>query len=200
MSLPDAKSDARLALKARRAAIPAEDRTALSSRMANVDCAAHLPPPPAIVSGFLPIRDEIDPRPLMAMLRGLGYRLCLPVMQGPGKPLLFRAYAPGAPLASAAWNIPEPLADAALVDPDVLLVPLLAFDAAGNRLGYGAGYYDRTIAGLKRHKRVTTIGLAFDQQRIDAVPHLAYDEPLDWVLTPSGLIDCRQVRGRPTGA
>ncbi len=180
------KADARLTMKARRAAIPATERGRLSATLVEIDLSA-LPPPPQMVSGFLPIRDEIDPRPLMAVLRRRGYGLCLPVMQGRTKPLLFRAYSPGDHLGSAEWDIQEPLAGAAEIDPDILLVPLLAFDAAGNRLGYGAGHYDRSIAGLKQHKPIVTVGLAFDQQHIDAVPHLEYDEPLDWVLTPSGL-------------
>ena len=77
-----------------------------------------------------------------------------------------------------------------MVEPDILLVPLLAFDAQGRRLGYGGGFYDRTLAGLRARKRIVAVGLAYDEQQIDEVPHLDYDQRLDWVLTPSGPMRC----------
>lgn len=147
-------------------------------------------PAPAVVSGFLAIGEEIDPAPLMARLLAEGYRLCLPVMEGKGNPLLFRAWTPGDPLSETMWGIREPLPEAPAVDPDIVLGPLLAFDATGYRLGYGGGFYDRTLARLRAMKPVSAIGLAYDEQRVDAVPHVDYDERLDWVLTPSGPIDC----------
>jgi len=146
--------------------------------------------PPAIVSGFLAIGNEIDPTPLLERLIGEGYRICLPVMEGKGKPLVFRAWAPGEALAETTWGIREPLPDAAVLEPDIVLGPLLAFDAAGYRLGYGGGFYDRTLARLRALKPVVSIGIAFDEQRVDAVPHLDYDERLDWILTPSGPLEC----------
>jgi 5-formyltetrahydrofolate cyclo-ligase len=90
----------------------------------------------------------------------------------------------------AVWDIAEPRADQPKLEPDVLLVPLLAFDRQGWRLGYGGGFYDRTLAELRGRKAVTAVGLGYDQQQVDAVPHLAYDQRLDWVLTPSGPIKC----------
>jgi 5-formyltetrahydrofolate cyclo-ligase len=146
--------------------------------------------PPAVVSGFLAIGEEIDPAPLMLRLEREGYTLALPVMEAKGKPLVFRAWAPGDPLAEVMWGIREPLAAAPVVEPDVVLGPLLAFDAAGYRLGYGGGFYDRTLARLRAMKPVVSIGLAYDEQRVDAVPHSSYDERLDWVLTPSGPVRC----------
>jgi 5-formyltetrahydrofolate cyclo-ligase len=89
------------------------------------------------------------------------------------------------------WGIPEPKADKPVLEPNVLLVPLLAFDARGGRLGYGGGFYDRTLAGLRAKKPIVAIGLAYDEQQVDAVPHLDYDQRLDWVLTPSGPIRCQ---------
>lgn len=145
---------------------------------------------PAVVSGFLAIGEEIDPAPLMARLQAEGYTLALPVMEAKGKPLVFRAWAPGDPLAEVMWGIREPLSSAPVVAPDIILGPLLAFDAAGYRLGYGGGFYDRTLARLKALKPVVSIGLAYDEQRVDAVPHSGYDERLDWVLTPSGALKC----------
>jgi 5-formyltetrahydrofolate cyclo-ligase len=144
----------------------------------------------AIVSGFTAIGEEIDPTPLMLRLRAEGYRLGLPVMQGKGRPLLFRAWNPGEPLAERLWGIREPQASAPEVDPDVVLTPLLAFDQTGCRLGYGAGYFDRTLAALRSRKPIIAIGLAYDEQEVDAVPHLDYDQRLDWVLTPSGPLKC----------
>jgi 5-formyltetrahydrofolate cyclo-ligase len=147
-------------------------------------------PAPAIVSGFLAIGEEIDPTPLMLRLAGEGYRLCLPVMEGKGRPLVFRAWSPGDPLAETTWGIREPLPAAETLEPDIVLGPLLAFDTAGYRLGYGGGFYDRTLARLRALKPIVSIGVAFDEQRVDAVPHVDYDERLDWVLTPSGPLKC----------
>jgi 5-formyltetrahydrofolate cyclo-ligase len=146
--------------------------------------------PGAIVSGFSAIRDEIDAGPLLDCLARDGYQLALPVMQGKGKPLLFRAWAPGDEMGSATWGIAEPLSSRAVLEPDVVLVPLLAFDAQGHRLGYGGGFYDRTLAGLRALKPIVAIGVAYDELKVDAVPHLDYDQRIDWVLTPSGPLRC----------
>jgi 5-formyltetrahydrofolate cyclo-ligase len=142
--------------------------------------------PDVVVSGFAAIRDEIDPAPLMTWLHAEGLRLALPVMQGRGKPLLMRAWTPGDAMEPAAWGIAEPMADKPEVDPDVVLVPLLAFDPRGYRLGYGGGFYDRTLGRLRKLKSIIAVGIAYDEQRVDAVPTESYDEKLDWVLTPSG--------------
>jgi 5-formyltetrahydrofolate cyclo-ligase len=142
--------------------------------------------PQAVVSGYMPMASEIDVVPLLSWLHAEGVNLCLPVMQGRGKPLLFRSWAPGDDLEPALWGIREPEASKPVVEPDVLLVPLLAFDRHGWRLGYGGGFYDRTIQRLRRLQRVVTVGIAYDAQEVDAVPHLDYDERLDWVLTPAG--------------
>jgi 5-formyltetrahydrofolate cyclo-ligase len=144
----------------------------------------------AVVSGFAAIRDEINPAPLMTWLQAEGFRLALPVMQGKGKPLLMRAWAPGDPMSAAAWGIAEPLDDKPALEPDIVLVPLLAFDQRGHRLGYGGGYYDRTLARLRKLKPVVAVGLAYDEQEVDAVPFESYDQRLDWVLTPSGPLRC----------
>lgn len=146
--------------------------------------------PGAIVSGFAAIRDEINPADLMAWLGAEGFRLALPVMTGKGKPLTMRAWTPGDAMEAAAWGIAEPMADKPEVDPDVVLVPLLAFDPRGFRLGYGGGFYDRTLARLRARKPVIAVGLAYDEQKVDAVPVESYDQRLDWVLTPSGPQRC----------
>lgn len=146
--------------------------------------------PGAIVSGFSAIKDEIDAGPLLVHLAGEGFRLALPVMQGKGKPLLFRSWAPGDEMGTATWGIAEPLPSRAVLEPDVVLVPLLAFDAHGYRLGYGGGFYDRTLAELRAKKPIVAVGIAYDELKVDAVPHLDYDQPIDWVLTPSGPLRC----------
>jgi 5-formyltetrahydrofolate cyclo-ligase len=183
-----AKSTLRVAAKAARAHLSPELRQSASQAIAThaVDFLPQPPPHGAIVGGFMPIGEEISPLPLMARLRAGGYRLALPVMMSKGQPLQFRAYTPGDSLIAAVWGIREPAPEQPVLQPDVLLAALLAFDDRGFRLGYGGGYYDRTINGLRRIKPLITIGLAFDEQRVDAVPHLDYDEPLDWILTPSG--------------
>jgi 5-formyltetrahydrofolate cyclo-ligase len=146
--------------------------------------------PGSVVSGFASMPDELRAWPLLRRLNQDGYRLCLPVMQGKGKPLIFRAWQPGDAMDQGVWGIVEPKADKLELEPDVLIVPLLAFDVAGRRLGYGGGFYDRTLRALRAKKPIIAVGLAYDEQKIDAVPHLDYDERLDWVLTPSGPIRC----------
>jgi 5-formyltetrahydrofolate cyclo-ligase len=145
----------------------------------------------ALVSGFSAIGDEIDPLPLMTKLGEQGFELCLPVMQGRGEALIFRRWAPGDATAETIWGIREPLANAPEVEPDVVLAALLLFDAQGYRLGYGGGHYDRTLRALSEKKAIVSVGLAYDEQKVDSVPHLDYDVPLDWILTPSGALDCR---------
>jgi 5-formyltetrahydrofolate cyclo-ligase len=149
-----------------------------------------LPQKPCVVSGFSSLPDEFRAWPLLRRLHGEGYALAMPVMQGKGLPLVFRAWAPGDAMDKAVWGIAEPKADKPVLEPDIVLVPLLAFDAPGWRLGYGGGYYDRTLRGLRARKSIVAIGLAYDESQVDAVPHLDYDERLDWVLRPSGPLRC----------
>jgi len=137
------------------------------------------------------MRSEINPLPLMRKLAEAGARLALPVIAGRGKPLIMRAYAIGDELARGQWGIREPKPEAGEVAPDILLVPLAAFDRAGQRIGYGAGYYDMTIHGLRAQKPVATIGLAFAAQEIGEVPAAPHDERLDFVLTEREAIDLR---------
>jgi 5-formyltetrahydrofolate cyclo-ligase len=148
--------------------------------------------PGAIVAGFMPMKSEINPLPLMRKLAGAGARLALPVVAGKGRPLIMRAWGFGEPLAAGVWGIREPPATAPAVAPDLLIVPLLAFDRAGQRIGYGAGYYDMTIAALRARKEVLAVGLAFAEQEIAAVPATASDAPLDLVLTEREVIDFRR--------
>ena len=143
-----------------------------------------------VISGFSSLPDEFRAWPLLRRLHGEGHALAMPVMQGKGLPLVFRAWAPGDAMDKAVWGIAEPRADKTVLEPDIVLVPLLAFDATGWRLGYGGGYYDRTLRGLRARKSIVAIGLAYNESQVDAVPHLDYDERLDWVLRPSGPLRC----------
>jgi 5-formyltetrahydrofolate cyclo-ligase len=142
------------------------------------------------VSAFAAMPDELNVWPLLRRLSAAEVPLALPVVVGKGKPLIFRAWTPGDAMDKGVWDIPQPKLDRPVVEPDILLVPLLAFDARGRRLGYGGGFYDRTLAGLRARKPIVAVGLAYNEQRIDAVPHLDYDQELDWVLTPSGPLRC----------
>jgi 5-formyltetrahydrofolate cyclo-ligase len=186
MTTDDLKKALRREAKAARSAAFARHGAAASKTIADHGIVFAGRPAPAIVSGFLAIGEEIDPTPLMLRLLGEGYRLCLPVMEGKGKPLVFRAWKPGDVLAETMWGIREPLPEAETLDPDIVLGPLLAFDTEGYRLGYGGGFYDRTFARLRALKPIVSIGIAYDEQKIDAVPHADYDERLDWILTPTG--------------
>jgi 5-formyltetrahydrofolate cyclo-ligase len=147
--------------------------------------------PGVVVSGFMPLAGEFNPLPLMQKLAGQGARLALPAIAGHGKPLIMRAWEFAAPLERGQWGIREPTPDAPEVEPDILLVPLLAFDRAGHRIGYGAGYYDLTIAQLRARKLVTAVGLAFAIQEVAAVPATPRDSRLDLVLTEREAIDLR---------
>jgi 5-formyltetrahydrofolate cyclo-ligase len=144
-----------------------------------------------IVSGFAPMKTEINPIPLMRKLSDAGAQLALPCIQGRGHPLIMRAWSFGAPMASGQWGIREPPADAPDVAPDILIVPLACFDRAGHRIGYGAGYYDMTIHALRARKKVIAIGIAFAAQEVPRVPATDRDERLDLVLTEREVIDFR---------
>jgi 5-formyltetrahydrofolate cyclo-ligase len=184
------KSDIRLRALAERDAMPAD----LRSRAAQAIADRPLPfpmPAGAIVAGFMPLRSEINPLPLMRRLVDAGGRLALPVVAGRGKPLIMRAFAFGDPLVAGVWGIRQPGQRAKQVDPDILIVPLLAFDRTGHRIGYGAGYYDRTITALRALKPVLAAGLGFAVQEIERVPRTERDAHLDLVLTERETIDCR---------
>ncbi|MFL9827654.1 5-formyltetrahydrofolate cyclo-ligase [Rhodoplanes sp. SY1] len=185
-----AKAALRRAALDRRDELAAEDRAAAAEAIA----ARPLPVPVGagtVVSAYMAIHSEIDPAPLMRRFVENGAGLALPVVQGRGKPLLFRAWAPGVPLTTAGFGLLEPGPEAPIVVPDVLLVPLAAFDRAGHRIGYGAGHYDMTLAALRAERPVVAIGLAYASQEIVRVPANERDARLDLVLTEAEIIDCR---------
>jgi len=135
------------------------------------------------VGGYWPIGDEIDSRPLLAALDRAG-RICgLPVVITQTASLIFRAWRPGYPLKSSTYGIPIPAVSTEELVPTLLLVPLLAFDRSGHRLGYGGGYYDRTIRSLREQGSLLGVGLAYAAQEVPSIPREAEDEVLDWVVT-----------------
>jgi 5-formyltetrahydrofolate cyclo-ligase len=189
-SIEDTKAALRREATARRDALPADSRQAAVEAIA----ARKFPlaiAPGTIVAGFMPMKTEINPLPLLRKLAEAGATLALPVVEGRGKPLVMRVWLWGEPLGSGVWGIREPQPQAPKVDPDILLVPLLAFDRAGYRLGYGGGYYDLTIAALRARKPITAVGVAFAAQEVPSVPTTPRDARLDVVLTEREVIDLR---------
>ena len=157
------------------------DGAALSARLS----AALAPFAGRVLAGYWPMRGEADPRPAMAAHAG---PLCLPVVQGRARPLIFRAWAPGDPLEPGPLGTDHPAESAAELRPDVLIVPLAGFDRSGHRLGYGGGYYDRTLEALRAQGPVTAIGLAFAVQELPDLPAGPFDQPLDLLVTEAETI------------
>jgi 5-formyltetrahydrofolate cyclo-ligase len=191
-ALPTERSKGEL----RAAALAARDKLTSRKRAAAAEAVAKRGLPVqvssgTIVSGYSPIRNEIDPVPLMRSLALRGARLALPAVLARGKSLAFRAWSPNDRLMLGPLGILEPSPAAAELVPDIVLVPLAAFDRLGHRIGYGAGHYDHTLAHLRKQKPITTIGLAFAAQEIEAVPALQHDVALDYVLTEMKLFDFR---------
>jgi 5-formyltetrahydrofolate cyclo-ligase len=139
-----------------------------------------------VIAGYWPIRDEADPRALASALAARGHPIALPVIAGPEAALAFRPWRDESDLAPNRHGIHEPPAHLETVAPHVLLVPLLAFDADGVRLGYGGGYYDRTLAELRNHGHIVAIGVAYAGQEVAKLPHDAHDQRLDAVVTERG--------------
>ncbi len=142
-----------------------------------------------VVSGYLPIGDEIDVTPLLERLHADGVACALPVVAGTDRPLVFRRWRPGIELEDGPLNTRHPGPESEELTPDILLVPMLAFDGGGYRIGWGGGYYDRTIAALRAAGPVVAIGVAYEGQRAEAVPHDDRDQPLDWIATEAGVIE-----------
>lgn len=198
---------------------PADDKRALraaakmaraAAKAATPDAAARLAarflatitlPKDAIVGGYWPIGDEIDVLPLLAALRAQGCAIALPVVVGPGMPLTFRVWRPGDAMAAGAHGIAAPLPSAEIIIPNLLIVPLLAFDREGWRLGYGAGYYDRTlealaITGAAAGQAVMAVGVAYAGQEVPAVPHDGGDVRLDALVTDAATYQFTETKTR----
>jgi len=190
MSAIPSKTDLRAAALARRDALDAECRNAAAQAVAARGLPVEIKPG-AVVAGYSPIRSEIDPVPLLQKLASHGAQLALPVISARVQPLIFRAWNPGDRLLRGPLGIMEPSPDAAELTPDIVLVPLAAFDRSGHRIGYGAGHYDRTLAQVRQSKKLIAIGLAFAVQEIADVAADAHDVRLDYVLTEKRTFDFR---------
>ena len=143
--------------------------------------------PGTIVAGYHPIRTEANVLLVLEMMADQGWQTALPVVVGPGEPLEFQTWVPGEALNPGAYDVRVP-AHGTPVVPDVVLVPLLAYDRAGHRLGYGGGFYDRTLAALRLAGKVTAIGVAYAGQQVDVLLAEGHDAPLDGVLTEQGTL------------
>ena len=168
-----------------RDAIPVESRIEKSLEICAHGAALAFTPG-TIISGFLPIRSEADIRPLLDQLGKRGARLCLPIVQD-RETILFRELKQGAELVDTGFGTRGPGPDAAILDPELLLMPLSVFDAQGNRIGYGAGHYDRAIDRLrKKGMNPRLIGIAFDCQEVASVPAEPHDVGLSGIITEGG--------------
>ena len=184
------KKELRAAALAARDALPVAERR----RAAQSIAMRRFPVPMGegtVVAGYSPIRSECDPVPLMRSLAANGALLALPIVHAKDRELGFAEWRQGEPLAVGPHGILQPRTEAFPLDPDIVLVPLAAFDRRCRRIGYGAGYYDRTLAHLRKQRPVIAVGIAFAAQEVEAVPTDGHDERLDLVLTEREAIDFR---------
>jgi 5-formyltetrahydrofolate cyclo-ligase len=183
----DPKTDPKATLRrealARRGAVAPGSRVVFSRRLANEGLRLARLWRPRAVSAFHAVRNEPDTLQLLSALAAEGFATALPVVVGRETPLTFRLWRPGDPTRLGAMSIAEPLEEAPAVDPDLLFVPLACFDRRGHRIGYGAGYYDRTLAGLRAIKPIHAVGVAYGVCEVAAVPYEAHDQSLDAIVT-----------------
>jgi 5-formyltetrahydrofolate cyclo-ligase len=189
--IPSAKAALRVTALATRDGLPAAERQQAAETIAGRAFPVAIAPG-VIVAGFMPLKSEINPLPLLRKLADAGAQLALPAIAGRGKPLIMRAWKFADPFKAGQWGIREPLREAPVVKPDILIVPLAAFDRQGHRIGYGAGYYDMTINALRAVKPVIAIGIAFAAQEIREVPATERDARLDFMLTEREVINFRR--------
>jgi 5-formyltetrahydrofolate cyclo-ligase len=139
--------------------------------------------PGQVIAGYRPMRDEADLMPLLRELARRGAILALPVVAAKAQPLLFRRWTPDQPLEAGPFGTSHPPVGAEILIPDLLLVPLLAFDETGTRLGYGGGYYDRSLAALRRSRTIVAVGIGYEAQCLASLPCQSHDQRLDWMVT-----------------
>ncbi len=186
---PNNKADLRKHFIGLRDSITSADRQAAAKKAASIFLQNIVVKRDDIVSGYYPFNSEISPLPLMEQLDMSGITTCLPVITNRNEPLIFKAWQCGNALwASGHFNLKEPAASAPKVTPTIIILPLLAFDKSGNRLGYGGGFYDRTMDFFKRqgHKPIA-VGLAYSAQLAQSLPNESHDHILDFVVTESGI-------------
>lgn len=186
MDIAAAKRHLRVEAMERRRAAHETIGADAGARLAQNVLASGLIGPEDIVSGFWSMGDEIDLIPLLTALTERGNICVLPVMEQKNAPLIFREWRPGLELRRVSFGVMEPPPSSPEHVPTVMLAPLLAFDAEGYRVGYGGGYYDRSIAGLRASGPLTVIGVGYSAQEVEAVPHDHFDQALDWIVTEIG--------------
>lgn len=187
MSISEQKRTLRETAQATRIAVAAAAGTDAAVRLSDHLVAWAAARPAAVVAGYLAIGSELDLLPTLEALAGQGRDVALPVVPGRDVPLVFRRWRAGMVLEDGPLGTRHPPADSTEVIPDVLLVPMLAFDDAGYRLGWGGGFYDRTLAGLRAKGAVRAVGVAYAGQRVDKVPRDDHDARLDWIATEAGI-------------
>jgi 5-formyltetrahydrofolate cyclo-ligase len=189
--MPPSKAALRAKALARRTETQGGAAAAFASYLAETGLSIAMRWRPQVASAYFPLPNEAPTLPLLEHLAKAGFKTALPVTGKRGMPLVFRLWRPGEPTVKGKMAIEEPLGEAPEVAPDLLFVPLAAFDRAGNRIGYGAGFYDRTLRQLRAMKPVCAVGVAYAAQELPGIPHESHDESLDYVLTERELIDCR---------
>jgi 5-formyltetrahydrofolate cyclo-ligase len=182
-SLDDLKREMRTRYAALRRTAATALGDSVGERFADAFLAAITPDPGTVVAGYWPINGEADIRPLLSHLDARGCVTALPEVVGRGTSLCFRRWRPGDPLEPGLFGTRQPPVTAPIVSPTVVLVPLLAFDAGGGRLGYGGGFYDRTLPVLRAAGPLLAVGVAYAAQRAEAIPTDDHDQRLDWILT-----------------
>jgi 5-formyltetrahydrofolate cyclo-ligase len=183
--LEEQKATLRQEAFARRLAVQQADRADAAKMAADVFLDGVPLHENQIVALYWPIRDEIDCKPLLTRLMDSGQKIALPVVTGEDEPLELRLWEDGQPLYPSGFGTLAPAETAPIVTPDIVVIPLLAFDKLGTRLGYGRGYYDRTLAAMG--KKPLLVGYAFSAQELDFIPRLDHDLPLDLLVTETGL-------------
>lgn len=149
-------------------------------------------PSDAVIGSYWPVKSEVDVRPLLSHFYKRGHTCGLPIVQAQNKPLLFREWSPGELLVSGLYNILTPDDNAPLVNPTVLFIPVLGFDRQGHRLGHGEGYYDRTLENLRVDHPIIAIGIAYDCQEVDSIPYEHFDQRLNYIITPTQVIEIKE--------
>ena len=183
--IEEAKAALRIRARAARALLDSGERADAAELAARHFFNAIALDPSDVVAVYWRIRDELDCQPILVKLMDSGQKVVLPVVMGPEEPLDLRVWEQGASLYEAGFGTLAPSDLAPRAEPDVVVMPLLAYDRLGTRLGYGGGYYDRTLASMKKRPRL--IGLAFSAQELDRIPREAHDVPLDAVVTEAGV-------------
>lgn len=189
MTLQEQKAAIRAEVLAKRDGLAPDLRIEKSLRAAEFGIENIEFDPGAVISGFFPIQSEIDPRPLLDVLRIKGARLCLPIVANKTT-ILFRELVRGAELIDTGFGTRGPGENAEVLDPDILIMPLSAYDLNGGRIGYGAGHYDRAIQRLlDKGLAPRLIGLAFECQQVSNVPMEDHDQPLGAMITENGFFE-----------